>query len=76
MATLLRLQIAALNSAGLKSVVRSNGQVVAVRLVEGKLRHQWSPEQIAGWLVRDHALSISHERVYQHIRADRQAGGL
>jgi len=46
------------------------------RLVEGKLHHQWSPEQIAGWLVRDHALSISHERIYQHIRADRQAGGL
>ena len=45
-------------------------------MVEGKLHHQWSPEQIAGWLVRDYALSISHERIYQHIRADRQAGGL
>ena len=46
------------------------------RLFEGKLHHQFSPEQIAGWLVRDHALSISYERIYQHIRADRQAGGL
>ena len=46
------------------------------RLVEGKLRHQWSPEQIADWLERDQAISISHERIYQHIRADRQAGGM
>ena len=45
------------------------------RLVEGKLRHQWSPEQIADWLVRTQVISISHERIYQHIRADRVGGG-
>ena len=46
------------------------------RLVEGKLRHQWSPEQITGWLGRNETFSISHERIYQHIRMDRDTGGL
>jgi IS30 family transposase len=46
------------------------------RLVEGKLRHQWSPEQIADWLGRAQSISISPERIYQHIRADRQRGGI
>jgi len=45
------------------------------RLVEGKLCHQWSPEQIADWLGRSAGISISHERIYQHIRADQAAGG-
>lgn len=45
------------------------------RLVEGKLRHEWSPEQIAGWLGRSEGFSISHERIYQHIRIDRDGGG-
>jgi IS30 family transposase len=34
------------------------------RLVEGKLRHEWSPEQIAGWLGRNEPFPISHERIY------------
>ena len=45
------------------------------RLIEGKLRLQWSPEQISGWLFWHHRFSLSHERIYQHIRADRVAGG-
>ena len=45
------------------------------RLIEGKLRLQWSPEQISGWLFCHHRFSLSHERIYQHIRADRVAGG-
>ena len=45
------------------------------RIVEGKLRHEWSPEQIAGWLGRNEPFSISHERIYQHIRRDRDRGG-
>ena len=43
--------------------------------VEEKLRQEWSPEQIAGWLPRSSGMSLSHERIYQHVRADRQAGG-
>ena len=46
------------------------------RRVEGKLRHDWSPEQIAGWLGRNETFSISHERIYQHIHMDRDRGGL
>ena len=45
------------------------------QLVEGKLRHQWSPEQIANWLGRSEGISISHERIYQHIRSDQAEGG-
>ncbi|HIG53464.1 MAG TPA: IS30 family transposase [Candidatus Handelsmanbacteria bacterium] len=40
-----------------------------------QLRHEWSPEQIAGWLGRNEHFSISHERIYQHIRRDRDRGG-
>ena len=45
------------------------------RIVEGKLRHEWSPEQIAGWLGKNEPFSISHERIYQHIYMDRDRGG-
>jgi IS30 family transposase len=45
------------------------------QLVEGKLRHQWSPEQIADWLGRSEGISLSHERIYQYIRTERAAGG-
>ena len=40
-------------------------------LVEARLRDDWSPEQIAG--AGD--VTISVERVYQHVAADRQRGG-
>jgi transposase, IS30 family len=39
--------------------------------IEEKIRLDWSPEQISGTL----AISISHERIYQHIWADRRNGG-
>lgn len=45
-------------------------------LVESRLRdEQWSPEQISGWLRRLRQPSVSHERIYQHIYADKRAGG-
>lgn len=38
------------------------------RLVAGKLREDWSPEQIAGWLKRefpgDETMRVSHETIY------------
>lgn len=43
-------------------------------LVNEKLREDWSPEQISGRLRQDN-LHISHECIYQHIYADKQAGG-
>jgi len=44
-------------------------------LIENRLRQDWSPEQVAGWLKRNKCIQISHERIYQHILVDKQAGG-
>ena len=43
--------------------------------IETKLRLDWSPEQVSGWLRRHHAVRVSHEWIYQYILADKQAGG-
>ena len=45
------------------------------RLVESKLRQQWSPEQIADWLQQALRVWFSHKRIYQYLRANRLAGG-
>ncbi len=41
------------------------------RLVAGKLRRDWSPEQIAGWLRQtfpeDERLQVSHETIYRSL---------
>ena len=44
-------------------------------LIEVKIRQEWSPEQISGWLQRHVAVEISHEWIYQYIFADKHAGG-
>lgn len=44
-------------------------------VVEEKLRQDWSPEQVSGWLEKRQELGISPEWIYQHILADQQAGG-
>jgi len=43
--------------------------------IETLLRQQWSPQQISGRLRLEQQESVSHERIYQHIYADRRAGG-
>src|SRR5690349_4159131 len=43
--------------------------------VETLLRQQWSPEQIAGYLKKHNLASLSHERIYQYIYADKAQGG-
>jgi len=47
-----------------------------VRQIEEKLRQEWSPEPIAGTLKQMHGVGLSHERIYPHVRADRQTGGM
>jgi IS30 family transposase len=41
------------------------------RVVASKLRLQWSPEQVAGWLKRSHpdneAIQVSHETIYRSL---------
>ena len=44
-------------------------------VVEEKLRQDWSPEQVSGWLKRAGRPSLSPEWIYQHILADKLAGG-
>ena len=43
--------------------------------IEGLLREQWSPEQVAGYLRRQGELSISHETIYRHVWRDLRRGG-
>jgi IS30 family transposase len=45
------------------------------KVVEEKLREDWSPEQVSGWLKNRKGMQISHEWIYQHILADKQADG-
>ncbi len=44
-------------------------------LVETHLRQEWSPEQVCGWLRREHQLCVSHERIDQYVYDDKGAGG-
>ncbi len=44
-------------------------------LVDEQIRLDLSPEQVSGWLKAQHGIHISHERIYQHIWADRRNGG-
>lgn len=43
--------------------------------VEALLRQEWSPEQIAGRLKLEGRAAVSHERIYQHVYADKRVGG-
>jgi len=46
-----------------------------VALIEEKLKLQWSPVQISGWLKQKNKGHISHETIYKHIWKDKQQGG-
>lgn len=46
-----------------------------ITFIELKIREDWSPEQISGWLKLEKLETISHERIYQHIWADKRNGG-
>src|SRR5215207_7920828 len=62
---------------GRRSRSRRNRRFTAddFALVEGLLRRQWSPEQVAGHLARSGLLSISHETIYRHVWRDKREGG-
>jgi IS30 family transposase len=44
-------------------------------MVEDGLRQEWSPEQVSGWLWRQHQVRVSHERIYQYVYDDKRIGG-
>lgn len=55
-----------------------NGPRVAAEtwaIVAVKLAETWSPEQISGHLKVKGQATVSHEAIYQHIYADKRAGG-
>jgi IS30 family transposase len=52
---------------------RINTAIWAV--IESLLRQDWSPEQVSGWLAKEKQQSVSHERIYQYIYADKARGG-
>jgi len=56
-----------------EKAVKMTPELIAV--VEGRLRQKWSPEQISGRLKREDQPHVSHERIYQHILADKENGG-
>lgn len=45
-------------------------------IIESKLRLQWSPEQISGWMKLHYGdQAVSHETIYRHIWKDKRNGG-
>jgi transposase, IS30 family len=45
-------------------------------VIEEKLRLQWSPEQIAGWLKKqEHPRAVSHETIYKYVWSNKRKGG-
>src|SRR5690554_845968 len=45
------------------------------KFVEKHLREYWSPEQIVGYCNTNNLAMVSIERIYQHIRRDKENGG-
>jgi IS30 family transposase len=43
--------------------------------ITAKIREDWSPEQISGWLKKHRSIQVSHEWIYQYTLADKRAGG-
>jgi IS30 family transposase len=46
-----------------------------MKRVEELLQEKWSPEQIAGYLLRIRELAISHETIYRYVWRDWKKGG-
>jgi IS30 family transposase len=46
-----------------------------VALIDSKIRIEWSPEQISGWLREECNIFISHETIYLYIWSDKRRGG-
>lgn len=46
-----------------------------IALIDSKIKEEWSPEQISGWLREEQNTLISHETIYLHIWSDKQCGG-
>lgn len=47
-----------------------------IALIEEKIKLQWSPEQVSGWLKKEEIENASHEIIYEHIWKDKKCGGV
>jgi len=56
-----------------KKAIKMTDDMIA--MINAKILLDWSPEQISGRLLKDNDISISHERIYQHILKDKKEGG-
>jgi len=67
----------ALHRRHLASTQRPKMTLTTISVIEEKLRFQWSPVQISGWLKKHgSAKTVSHETIYQHIWQNKRKGGL
>jgi IS30 family transposase len=46
-----------------------------IELINRYIHLDFSPDQVSGYLAREHNLKISHETIYKHIYSDKKAGG-
>ena len=46
-----------------------------ILVIEEKIKIDWSPEQIAGWLKKQGREHVSYETIYKHVWADKKKGG-
>ena len=44
-------------------------------ILREKIKLDWSPDQISGWLRKEKKTLLSHERIYQFILEDKKSGG-
>ena len=68
--------------AHIKALRRKQNAIKAIKmtpnviaLVDEKIRFDLSPEQVSGWLLEQHGIRLSHERIYQHVWEDKRKGG-
>lgn len=54
---------------------RARSNATTWTVIESLVRQDWSPEQVSGWLIKEKQPSVSHERIYQYIYADKARGG-
>ncbi|HIB83035.1 MAG TPA: IS30 family transposase [Chromatiaceae bacterium] len=48
-----------------------------ISFLVGKLKLQWSPEQISGWMKKTkYNCAVSHETIYRYIWVDKRQGGV
>lgn len=46
-----------------------------IKMIEEKLKENWSPEQISGYCKKHGIDMVSHERIYQYVWQDKNNGG-